>query len=68
MKNKKQKLTLMLLRESIWGIEDKLKTIIETQADHEADIIRLKSISSRIINHLKNLNYNFREFKRRLKK
>lgn len=65
---KEKKLSLMLLRESIWGIEDKLKTIIETQADHEADIIRLKRSQNRILNHLKNLHYYLRELKRRLSK
>lgn len=33
----------MLLQESIWKIEDKLNTIIESLADHDADLIRIKS-------------------------
>lgn len=40
--NKKRKLSLLLLQESVWGIEDKLKIMVESIAYHEAEIIRLK--------------------------
>lgn len=31
-----------LLREALWNLEDKLTTIMESIADQEADIVRLK--------------------------
>lgn len=46
-----RKISMTLLRESIWGIEDRLKVVIETLADHEAEIreltMRLDHISTR---------------------
>ena len=42
MRKKGNELSLMLLQESLWGIEDKINVIVETLADHEAEIIRLK--------------------------
>jgi len=54
-KNNKQKLSLLLLREALWQIEDKLKIITEAQADHEADLIRLKHTYFDITNQLKQL-------------
>ena len=54
-KNNKHKLSLMLLREALWEVQDKIKTIIETQADHEADLIRLRNATKIILNQLKNI-------------
>ena len=41
-----QKLHHMLLKESIWKIEDKLNVIMESIADHEAELIRLRRLIS----------------------
>ena len=53
--NKDRKLSLMLLRESLWQIEDKVNIILESIADHEAELIRhkrtLDSLSERLIRH-----------------
>ena len=50
--NKDRKLSLMLLRESLWQVEDKVNIILESVADHEAELIRNKrtidSISERL--------------------
>lgn len=35
-------MSLMLLQESLWKIEDKLNVIVECIADHEAELIRVK--------------------------
>ncbi len=40
--NNEPKLNLMLLKESLWKVEDKLNVILESIADHEAELIRLK--------------------------
>jgi hypothetical protein len=66
-KNNKQKISLMLLREALWQLEDKIKVITETQADHEADLIRLKHSFTNILNHLKELQSLIKS-KRRLGK
>ena len=39
------KMALMLLKESLWKVEDRLNIILESIADHEAEIIRLKQHS-----------------------
>lgn len=31
-----------LLREALWNLEDKLTTIMDSLADHEADLVRLR--------------------------
>jgi len=36
----------MLIRESIWQIEDKVNIIQESIADHEAELIRLKRLTA----------------------
>jgi hypothetical protein len=51
--NKDRRLSLMLLRESLWQIEDKVNIILESVADHEAELIRHKrsidSIAEKLI-------------------
>ena len=37
-----RKITNMLLRESLWKIEDRLTVLVESIADHEAELIRLR--------------------------
>ncbi len=49
------KITLLLLQESLWGIEDKLNVIVESIADHDADIIRLKALQQLTAERLSNL-------------
>jgi len=36
----------MLLEESVWKIEDRLNVLMETLADQEADLIRVKRLTS----------------------
>lgn len=38
-------MAIMLLKESLWKVEDRLNIILESIADHEAEIIRLKQHS-----------------------
>ena len=55
------KITLLLLQESLWGIEDKLNVIVESIADHDADIIRLKALqqlTSERLSSLESLRYS----------
>ena len=37
-----RKISNMLLRESLWKIEDRLTAMVESIADHEAELIRLR--------------------------
>ena len=39
------KLTLLLLREAIWQIEDRVNVIVESVADQEAEVLRLKRLN-----------------------
>ncbi|MCH9031193.1 MAG: hypothetical protein IIB00_02900 [candidate division Zixibacteria bacterium] len=39
------KLTLLLLREAIWQIEDRVNVIVESVADQEAAVLRLKRLN-----------------------
>ncbi len=34
----------MLLQESLWKVEDKLSLMLESLADHEAELIRLRRL------------------------
>ncbi len=43
--NNDRKINLMLLKESLWKVEDKLNVILESIADHEAELIRLKRLT-----------------------
>ncbi len=45
----------MLLQESIWKIEDRLNVFLESIADHEAELIRLKRRIDLMINGLERL-------------
>ncbi len=36
----------MLLKESLWKVEDRLNVILESIADHEAELLRLKRLSN----------------------
>lgn len=48
-----KKISLMLLQESLWNIEDKINIFIESIADHEAEIIRLKRFNKIFSERLK---------------
>ena len=37
-----RKISNMLLRESLWKIEDRLTVLVESVADHEAELIHLR--------------------------
>ena len=39
------KLTLLLLREAIWQIEDRVNVLVESVADQEAEVLRLKRLN-----------------------
>ena len=57
-RTKQSDLSLLLLQESVWGIEDKIKVIRETMADHEAELIRLKRLNQLFADRLKTLEIN----------
>ncbi|MFH1891879.1 MAG: hypothetical protein ABIK83_04270 [Candidatus Zixiibacteriota bacterium] len=43
----KQRIDAILVQETLWTIEDNVKIILESVADHEAELIRLRhSINS----------------------
>jgi len=65
--NNKHKMTLMLLQESLWKIEDRINVILESLADHEADIIRIKRLNPQISHRLDVLETQIKELKRREK-
>ena len=65
--NTKHKMTLMLLQESLWKIEDRINVILESLADHEADIIRIKRLNPQILHRLDVLETQIKELKRREK-
>ena len=48
-------LDLKLLEERIWNVDDKLNIALESQADLEADFIRMKQRISRSIERLDRL-------------
>ncbi|MEZ5357202.1 MAG: hypothetical protein R3F48_13535 [Candidatus Zixiibacteriota bacterium] len=67
----KGKMAIMLLKEAIWKVEDRLNVILESIADHEAEIIRLRQhshlsserltkIETRLTNKLNKQNANDR--------
>lgn len=43
--NSQPRLTLLLLQEAIWRVEDRLHVILESVADLEAEALRLKRLS-----------------------
>lgn len=55
--SKTQKFSLLLLQESLWGIEDKLSVIVESIADHEAEINRLKRLNQIFSERLNSSSY-----------
>ena len=42
----------MLLQESIWKIEDKLNVLLESAADHEAELIRVRNSMNLLLQRL----------------
>jgi hypothetical protein len=50
--NNKRRMNLMLLQESIWKVEDKLRVILESLADHEAELIRTRNSMNELLRKL----------------
>ena len=50
--NNNKKISLMLLQESIWKIEDKINVILEGIADHEAELIRIRNSMNLLLQRL----------------
>ncbi len=57
------KTQILLLKELVWKIDDKLKVILETQADHEAEIIRLKRKTMQLVHNQKEIKSNLKMLK-----
>ena len=57
-KHNSKKISLMLLQESLWNIEDKINIFLESIADHEAEIIRLKRFNQLFSERLSKLESN----------
>ncbi len=57
------KTQFLLLKELVWKIDDKLKVIIETQADHEAEIIRLNRKTKQIVHNQKEIKSKLKTLK-----
>lgn len=53
--NSKRRLSLLLLQESLWKIEDKLNIFLESIADHEAELIRLRRLVSLVLQRLEGM-------------
>ena len=49
------KINLMLLKETLWKVEDKINVILESIADHEAEQIRQKRLTNLILERLSKL-------------
>ena len=62
--NNKQKITLLILQELIWKLEDKINIILECLADHEADIIRLQNSNNLILQRLEKLESSKKKSKK----
>lgn len=45
----------MLLQESLWKVEDKLSLMLESLADHEAELIRLRRLITQATQRLHTL-------------
>lgn len=50
--NNNRRMNLMLLQESIWKVEDKLRVILESLADHEAELIRTRNSMNELLRKL----------------
>lgn len=51
-KTNNKRMSLMLLQESIWKIEDKINIILEGIADHEAELIRIRNSMNLLLQRL----------------
>jgi len=63
--NEKKRITLMLLQESLWKIEDKLSVIVESLADHEAELIRLRRFMTKATQRFQTLDARYSKSKMR---
>lgn len=53
--NGKKRINFMLLQESLWKVEDKLSLMLESLADHEAELIRLRRLITQATQRLQTL-------------
>ena len=53
--DEQKRVTVLLLQESIWQLEDKLNVILESIADQEAEVVRLKRLSNLMSDRLSKL-------------
>ena len=58
----------MLLQESLWKVEEKLSLMMESLADHEAELIRLRRLITQATQRLHTLESRFSTGKSRKKK
>ena len=43
---------LKLLKENLWNVEDKTNVLLESTADHEAELIRLRRLNTIFLKRL----------------
>ena len=55
--DKSRKLSMLLLQESLWGIEEKLNVIMDTLTEHEVELMKVKRQLKEILTQL-NCNGN----------
>ncbi len=51
----RHELTLLLIQEGLWKVEDKLTIVLESIADHEAELVRLKRLTDLSLQRLTRL-------------
>jgi len=66
--NKKRKMIILLIQESIWKIEDKLNVIVESLATHRTELIRHERLIKKILQRLDKLNGLSKRTKKHIKK
>jgi len=52
---KTRKISILLLQESLWGIEEKLDVIVDTMTDHEVELLNVKRQLKDILLQLNNI-------------
>jgi len=58
--DKSRKLSMLLLQESLWGIEEKLNVIMDTLTEHEVELMKVKRQLKEILTQL-NCNGNLND-------
>ena len=49
---KEEHISLMLLREDVWKVDDRVNILVETIADHEAELLRQKQMIDTLSNNI----------------